>query len=119
MLTTQDTNQQLLKDLRNLIAKEGNGRKCVGFQQLSVGGTALHLTVPNLPVPAMSCTITATQSGVAMAARYRMDGTAPTTLIGEVIGDLDTLEITNSTNLSAVQFISISGTTVLNVHYYA
>jgi hypothetical protein len=31
---------------------------------------------------------------------------------------LDTLEITNSTNLTAAQFISISGTTVLNIHYY-
>ncbi len=116
----QDTNQQLLKDLRNLIAKDGNGRRCVGFQQLSVSGSALHLTVPLTPDPAMSCTITCTNAPAGtLACRYRMDGTAPTTLIGEVLGDLDTLEITNSTNLSAVQFISITGTTVLNIHYYA
>lgn len=116
----QNTNEQLLKDIKNLIAKEGNGRVCVGFQQLSVGGSALHLTIPLSSLPAQSCTITCTNAAAGtLAARYRMDGTAPTTAIGEVMGDLDTLEITNSTNLSAVQFISISGTTVLNIHYYA
>lgn len=116
MLQPQDTNQTLLTNIKNILAKDGNGRVCVGFQQLSVGGTALHLTVPG---KAFSCTITATNAPAGtLAARYRMDGTAPTTLIGEIIGDLDTLEITNNTNLNAVQFISISGTTVLNIHYY-
>ncbi len=111
-----NTTEQTLQDIRNWSRLGVTGTKCVGFQQLSVTSTALKLTIPT---NATSCTITCTNSPAGtLACRYRMDGTAPTTLIGEVLGDLDTLEIGNNTNLNSVQFISISGTTVLNVHYY-
>lgn len=112
----QNTTSKLLQNISNYIRLSIQGTVCVGFQQLSVAGSALKLTIP---ATATSCTITATNAPAGtLACRYRLDGTAPTTLIGEIIGDLDTLEITNSTNLTAAQFISISGTTVLNIHYY-
>lgn len=117
----QNTAQILLQNIRDLLAKEGNGRLCIGFQQLTLSGTAQRLTIPVVTgKPAQSCTITCTNSTpTGTAGRYRLDGTAPTSGVGEVIGDLDTLEITNNTNLNAAQFINVTGTTVLNIHFYA
>lgn len=117
MSAIYNNSEQTLQDIRNYLRLSVHGTRCVGFQQLAVTGTAVQLTIPE---DATSCTITCTNSGsAAVAARYRMDGTAPTNAIGEVLGDLDTLEIADHTNLTNLRFISVTGTTTLNIHYYA
>ena len=53
----ENTRQQTLQDIRNFLRLALDGTRCLGFQQLSVGGVATHLTVPD---GANSCTITFT-----------------------------------------------------------
>lgn len=129
----QDTNQQLLKDLRDLIAKEGNGRTCVGYQKLAVTNAAvLRLTVPN-PAngPVMSAEITVESAGstnAAAAVRYTIDnrtnpatGAAGANVDGAPLGDFDTVEILGSTNVNAFRVIACdaANTKYLKIHYFA
>lgn len=132
MLKTQDTNQQLLKDIRDLIAKEGNGRTCVGYEKLAVtNGAVLRLTVPT-PVtgPVQSAEITVESAGstnASAAVRYTIDnatnpvtGAAGTNVDGIPLGDFDTIEILGNTNISAFRVIACDGanTKYLKIHYF-
>src|SRR5258706_11050253 len=100
MATTYNHREQTLIDIRNYLRHISEGTQCVGFQQLSITGTAVNLTVP---VNATSCRFTVDNSAAqATAARYRMDGTAPTSSIGEILGHLDTLDIINTDNMKSV-----------------
>ncbi len=127
MAIEQDTNQQLLKDLRNLIAKEGNGRICIAYQTVSVtNAAAVTLVVPAL---AMSAEITVEDAGstnTSAAVRYTIDGvTTPATggssADGVPLGDFDTVEILNHTNLTNFKVIAVdaANTKYLKIHYFA
>lgn len=107
----------LLSQLTNVLTKLVNGTQVVGFEKLSVT-TVASLTVPE---NATSCRIDISNAGVATGdvARYRMDGTAPTTSTGNILGHLDTLDINNDSNMRKAKFIATSGTTILNVSYFA
>lgn len=111
----QNTRDIELQNIRNYIRLGLNGTQCLSFQQLSVT-TAAKLTVPEM---ANTCIIDITNSGVSPACRYRLDGVAPTSTIGGVLSDLDTIEISGNTNMNAAIFITVSGTSVLNIHYFA
>lgn len=132
-IITQDTTQQLLKDLRDLIAKEGNGRNCIGYQKLAVTNAAvLKLTIPQgVNGPAMSAEITVESAGSTVAAaavRYTIDnatnpqtGAAGANVDGTPLGDFDTIEILGSTNLAAFRVIACdaANTKYLKIHYFA
>lgn len=81
----------------------------LGYQQITLTGTAQTLTVPAGAAGAYFYVETA-------AARYRDDGTAPTTSSGMPIPINGTLFY--SGNLSGIQFIAQTGSPVLNVLYY-
>jgi hypothetical protein len=85
----------------------GGGPK--GYQQITLTGTATGLTVPAGATVAYCIVEVAT-------ARWRDDGTAPTTALGMLvpIGGSVTFE----GKLSAVQVIAVSGSPTLNVSYY-
>lgn len=123
----QNTNNETLKDIRNLIAKEGNGRTCIGYQTLAVtSGVVVKLTVPSL---AMGAEITVEDAGstvASQAVRYTIDNlTVPVTgaasVDGVPLGDFDTIEILGQNNLNAFQVIAIdaANTKYLKVHYFA
>lgn len=85
------------------------GGSAKGYQQIALTGTAAGLTVPTGATIAYCIVEVAT-------ARWRDDGTAPTTLLGMLIPIGGT--VTFAGNLSAIKFIAVSGSPTLNVSYY-
>ena len=83
-----------------------------GFQQITLSGTASTLTVPAGAQVALIRVETAN-------ARWRDDGTAPTTTVGMPLNSTDTFQLEYWGTLSAIEFIAVSGSPVLNVSYYA
>lgn len=83
----------------------------LGFQQLSSLSSAAKLTVP---ADANFALIRVETANV----RWRDDGTAPTTTVGMPLNSTDTFMLEYSGNLSAIQFIAVSGSPVVDVAYY-
>ena len=83
-----------------------------GYQQISAStlASATKLTVPTLAQVAYIQVDTA-------SVRWRDDGTSPTTAIGVTLASGGVLEYWGT--LSALQFIAVSGSPVLNVSYYS
>ena len=119
------TETQLLTDIKNLIAREGNGRTCIGSQTLAVTNAAIvRLTVPETAQSA-EITVESVGSTVTMAAvRYSISSTNPATgavtVAGVPLGDYDTIEILGHTNLNAFKVIAVdaANTKYLKIHYF-
>lgn len=81
----------------------------LGYQQLSVAGTAVGLTVPTGATMAII-----TVSG--QIVRYRDDGTVPTASVGMplAVGSI----FNYASALSAIQFIAEASTATLDILYY-
>jgi len=84
-------------------------RICTGFQQITDLSSAVTLTVPADTGRALI------QSNGA-AARWREDGTTPTASIGTLLKD--GFDISMDGQLDKVQFIQVSASAILEVHYY-
>jgi hypothetical protein len=86
----------------------------LGFQALGVGtSTAVSLTIPALSAPRLvEICLEANQ------VRYRDDGTAPTTTVGELVTYTLTPCFPYSGSISAIQFIATVTPTTLDVLYY-
>lgn len=84
----------------------------LGYQQISAGtlASATALTVPTSADFALIRVETA-------SVRWRDDGPDPTTSAGMIMTDTDAL-LEYSGTLSALMFIAVSGSPVLNVSYY-
>lgn len=90
-------------------------RRPVGYKQITSLATAVGLTLPNAPA--------GTQIGAAIiqnnttgTVRWRDDGTAPTSTVGMLIpagGELDYFG-----EMTAIQFVSASGSPILDISYY-
>lgn len=85
-------------------------QKPLGYVQLTSLTSAIGLTPPAAADAAM---ITVEVASV----RWRDDGTAPTAAIGMLLTAGQTF--TYYGNLSAIQFIAVSGSPTVNVSYYA
>ena len=84
----------------------------VGYQQLTVTGTAVALTVPS---NANSATIVVEDNGV----RFRDDGTNPTAGIGMPLYQNQSIQLQSRSMLEAIKFIRVSATSAtLNISYY-
>ena len=96
-------------------------RRPLGYVQLTTTGTAAKLTLPAMPAASglvigyavIQCIGAAGTDYVA----WRDDGTAPTTTIGMRIFSGQELDYTG--DLTMIQFITGSGSPVLNVSFYA
>lgn len=127
MSLEHNTREDLLKAIRNLLAEANNGRICVGFQVLSVSNsTVSRLTVPALAMSA-EITVEAISSTNANAAiRYTVDGTTPVSgtaggnYAGVPVGEFDTIEVLNHTNLDAFRAIACdaASTKYLKIQYF-
>lgn len=124
----QNTREALLRDIRTILAQGLNGRICVGYQKIALStSTVLRLTVPK---DAQSAEITLECGGSTsanVAARYTIDnittpqtGAAGANVDGVPIGDFDTIEILNNTNLKAFRCIAAdsANTKYLKVQYF-
>lgn len=86
----------------------------LGFQALAVTtGSAASLTIPALSAPRL---VEICLEGNQI--RYRDDGTAPTTTVGELVTYSLTPCFPYSGSISAIQFIATVTPTTLDVLYY-
>jgi hypothetical protein len=85
-------------------------QKPLGYQQITSLASAANLTPP---AGATAALITVETASV----RWRDDGTAPTTSLGMLLTAGQSF--TYYGNLSAIQFIAVSGSPTVNVAYYA
>lgn len=121
-----DTTQVLLMQLRDLISQANNGKQCIGYETLSVTNSAVGRLV-DIPENAQSMEITVECAGSTnanSAVRYTLDGSTPVTgaasSLGVPLGDFDTVEITNNTNLNNFRVIAVdaANTKYLKVQYF-
>lgn len=96
--------------------------KCLGYEKLPItGGAAIALAAVAANARLALCVLEADASlvGQARVARYREDGTAPTTAEGMPIGDNGVFELTGE-NIAAFKAISLDPTKThyLRVQYY-
>tara|TARA_R100001086_G_scaffold169810_1_gene92591 strand:- start:140 stop:481 length:342 start_codon:yes stop_codon:yes gene_type:complete len=82
------------------------GQRQTTFEALAVSTSAVGITNATLRPPGQTfqnnfCTAYVSGANV----RFRFDGTAPTTSVGAVASDGDTISIDNLEQASAVQFI--------------
>lgn len=90
----------------------------IGYQKLTVNGTAAGLTIPT---DAKYAEIKLESADTGVAARYLLLGaiTLPTSTDGIGLSSLDVIDITGSENLARFKIIRAqSGTTTLHVQYY-
>lgn len=93
-----------------------------GFVQISVAGVAVSLSA-SLPAGATGATINveaaAADLGGSRVARVRMDGTAPTSAIGQILADGAQINLINQSQINNAKFISITANTQkLNVQFF-
>lgn len=83
----------------------------ISFEQLSVGSIAAEGgTIP-------AGTLAAVVSVDGAAARFRSDGSDPTTTAGHLLADGQWVELPAS-DLADGKFIAVSGTAAVNITYY-
>jgi hypothetical protein len=95
------------------LADSGIRRVACGYQQLTVT-TVQSLTIP---VKCGSNPSLVVIKAEAQAVRYRDDGTAPTATVGMPVAVTDT-PISYEGTISALQFISQTGSGVVNAIFY-
>lgn len=95
--------------LHGLPVKSGGAYTALGYQQLTSIGSATALTVPTGAAIAEICDET-------NAARYRDDGTNPTTTVGMLVAVGTCFQYAGP--LSAIKFIDTSSGAIIDVSYY-
>jgi hypothetical protein len=93
-----------------------------GFVQISVAGTAILLS-SYLPANATGATINveaaAADLGSSRIARVRMDGTAPTSAIGQILADGAQINLINQSQINNFKIISMTASTQkINVQFF-
>lgn len=113
---------EVIGTLKDISRKLTENRVCVGYQQLTIAGSVVQLTIPAGATRAVIRFESSVTSGIVV--RYTEDGTTPVsgatgTGVGTPLSHLDILEILTAENLSLTNFIqSQAGTHVANINYY-
>lgn len=106
----------LLRDIKNTLNHRG---VAVGYQQLTVNGTAAKLTIPDVSVTSAIIIIESSTTAPTIAIRYREDGVLPTASVGMPRSTGDLIEIETGENISRFSIIeAVGATTVANITYY-
>jgi len=92
-------------------------RRPLGYQQLTLTGSAQHLTLPKPPAGVVVGYAVIQCTGTTATAIWRDDGTAPTSSVGMTLSTGSELDYVG--DFTALQFIIGSGSPVLNISYYA
>lgn len=86
--------------------------RCLGFQQLTVSSVSLSLTVP-------ANSLYAYIAVDAQPIRMRLDGVAPTSVIGQPFVANDAIFLAGSDLLNKCRVIRSGGVdSILNIHYF-
>lgn len=111
----------LLKFLRPGIGRDGATvsayRRPLGFQQLTLTGTAQGLTLPTPPTGFYVGYTVIQCEGTGAVARWRDDGTAPTSTVGMILNAGSELDYTGDP--TTIKFIVGTGSPILDISYYA
>jgi len=91
-------------------------RRPLGYQQLTLTTNSLALTLPTPPAGGSVGYAVIQCEGTSAAARWRDDGTAPTSSVGMTLST--GAELDYSGDLTMIRFIIGSGSPVLNISYY-
>lgn len=92
-------------------------RRPLGYQQLTLTGTAQKLTLPTPPAGMLIGYVVIQCEGTTATARWRDDGTAPTSTVGMILSTGQELDYTGDPSM--IQFIVGTGSPVLDISYYA
>jgi hypothetical protein len=115
--------ERVLTDIRNLLSRGDKGKKCIGYEAISVGDTT-PMTLTKAPSSSFSAIITvegdSTVASSSKVVRFTEDGTTPTATIGMPLGNLDTYEVQFLDNIQAFKCLGIEAgkTHSLKVQYY-
>lgn len=90
----------------------GADLQCIGFEQKSVAAVAA------LSVPDTACLEVLVQAEGGDI-RWRADGTAPTTSIGMLLRDGETMIVSGFKAIAALKFITVGAAGAVNVSYWA
>lgn len=111
----------LLKFLRPGVGRDGATvsayRRPLGFQQLTLTSSAQSLTLPTPPAGFVVGYTVIQCEGTSAVARWRDDGTAPTSTVGMILNTGSELDYTGDPTM--IQFIIGSGSPILDISYYA
>jgi hypothetical protein len=90
----------------------------LGYQQIVAAtlATAQNFTLP-AAIPGMQIRRAIVQNNTSGAVRWRDDGQAPTATVGMVLGANSELDYGGQ--MQAIQFITDSGSPILDISYYA
>ncbi len=109
---------QQLWYLKELVRATRNSYKALGYQQLSVGASAVNLTLPDGAVYAL-ISLESDATGVAIRFLELGDKTLPTTTTGIGRSNLDAWDVTDTANMINFRAIQAqAGTHTLNIQYY-
>lgn len=86
--------------------------RALGYQQLTVDGTARSFTLPAGRTVRLAVAVVETNP-----IRYRDDGTAPTASVGTPVDPKNTIYICSG-SVASFQAIRTGSSAVLNIHYY-
>lgn len=92
-------------------------RRPLGYQQLTLTGTAQKLTLPTLPAGFLVGYVVIQCEGTTSSARWRDDGTAPTSSVGMILSTGQELDY--SGDMTMIQFITSTGSPILDISFYA
>jgi hypothetical protein len=110
---TGDQSKQYLQEL----VRQGQERsRAIGYQQLTVAGSVVTLTIPTNAIRAI---MVLESNLTTIAIRYNEDGSVPSSGVGMPMFNGDAREVTMADNLTSFQAIQEgAGTHKLNITYY-
>lgn len=85
----------------------------ISFEQISLDATTAK-ALTTIPAGCHKAIVQAETNNV----RLRMDGTAPTSAIGEIIVASGAARELHGTEISGAKFIAATNPAIINVHYY-
>jgi len=91
-------------------------RRPLGYQQLTLTGSAQKLTLPTLTGGQSVGYVVIQCEGTSAGARWRDDGTAPSATVGMILSTGQELDY--SGDPTAIQFIIQTGSPIINISYY-
>jgi hypothetical protein len=92
-------------------------RRPLGYVQVTPAITAAKLVLPTLPAGFQIGYAIIQCEGAVASARWRDDGTAPTSTVGMILSTGQELDY--SGDLTMIQFIIAANVPILNISYYA
>lgn len=110
--------QHIYEKLERLVRRAENAPQAIGYQQLTVAGSVVQMTIPSGANYAL-LVVESTIAAPSIAIRYTENGTTPAAGTGMPKGNTDAFEILSYQNIQNFKAIQEAvGTHKLNITYY-